>query len=109
MLCPTRLGRVSHSSRDTTDSSALTWKYSSTSTVKKCVVAGSADGVAGGADGIVETGEKEPEGGTTFAADHSHFKCQLPIFVDQQVTRSYVVQWQRDSLSQPPPHHISRV
>lgn len=38
MLRPRRLGHDIHSDRETADSSALTWKYSSTSTVKKCEV-----------------------------------------------------------------------
>ena len=38
MLPASLLGRDIHSSRETADSSAFTWKYSSTSTVKKCEV-----------------------------------------------------------------------
>ena len=38
MLRPSRLGHDIHSERETADSSAFTWKYSSTSTVKKCEV-----------------------------------------------------------------------
>ena len=89
MLRATRVGCDSHWSGDTTASSALTWKYSSTSTVKKCVVVECAG----------ESAEDEDRFETIFGCDGSHFKCQIRNITDSSAIQWHLLPAQRDSAS----------
>src|SRR5437667_3578231 len=90
MLRATRVGCDSHWSGDTTASSALTWKYSSTSTVKKCVVVECAG----------ESAEDEDRFETIFGCDGSHFKCQMQILANPSVADRYPLSVQCNSAVQ---------